>query len=163
MHLLKGVYVTLPERVVLLTDVYKDEYISRVKAFIKMCEDRIAGRKMKISIENVDTNLFTSSQIDALEFFMKSDVFGLTLDVGHDDCMSGKDAHVFEKYPERLCHLHLHDSDGKHAHLALGDGRVNIREKLSLLKGDSTCLVEVKTIAGLEKSVNYLRTNNFLR
>lgn len=163
MHLLKGVYVTLPEKVVLLTDVYKDEYLERVRSFIKMCEERIAGRNLKISIENVDTNLFTSSQVDALEYFMKSEVFGLTLDVGHDDCMAGKDAHVFKKYLDKLCHLHLHDSDGKHAHLALGDGRVDIREKLSMLTPGSTCLVEVKTVDGLEKSIEYLRSNNLLR
>ena len=156
MHLLKGVYVTLPEKVVLLTDVYKDEYITRVKSFIAMCEERIGGSKMKISIENVDTNLFTVSQLDALEYFMKSDVFGLTLDVGHDDCMSGGDQHVFKKYADKLCHMHLHDSDGKHAHLALGDGRVNVSEKLSHLNDDSTCLVEVKTVDGLKKSVKYL-------
>ncbi len=163
MHLLKGVYVTLPERVVLLTDVYKDEYIARVKAFIRMCEERIAGRNMKICIENVDTNIFTVSQLDALEFFMKSDVFGLTLDVGHDACMSGKDRHVFEKYPEKLCHMHLHDSDGKHAHLPLGEGVINVGEKLTLLNYDTTCLVEVKTVAGLEKSVKFLKKNNYMR
>ena len=163
MHLLKGVYVTLPEKVILLTDVYKDEYISRVKSFISMCEDHISGRPLKIAIENVDTNLFTVSQLDALEYFMKSNVFGLTLDVGHDDCMAGGDRHVFGKYPSKLCHMHLHDSDGKHAHLALGDGRVDIGEKISMLPENSTCLVEVKTVKGLEKSVNYLKENNFMR
>jgi len=163
MHLLKGVYVTLPERVVLLTDVYKDEYIARVKAFIKMCEEHISGRDMKICIENVDTNLFTTSQLDALELFMSSNVFGLTLDVGHDACMSGKDRHVFEKYPEKLCHMHLHDSDGKHAHLALGDGGVKIEEKLTMLGNDATCLVEVKTVDGLKTSVEYLKNNGFMR
>ena len=34
MHLLKGVYVTQPGRVILLTDVYRDEYLKRVKEFI---------------------------------------------------------------------------------------------------------------------------------
>ena len=163
MHLLKGVYVTLPEKVILLTDVYKDEYISRVKEFVKMCESRIGGSNLKIAIENVDSNPFTSSQVDALEYFMKSEVFGLTLDVGHDDCLSGKDRHVFNTYPDKLCHMHLHDSDGKHPHLALGDGRLDIAEKIGALKTDSTCLVEVKTVAGLEKSVDFLIKNNFMR
>ncbi len=163
MHLLKGVYVTLPERVVLLTDVYKDEYIARVRDFIKMCEDRIAGRKMKICIENVDSNPFTSSQFDALEFFIKSDAFGFTLDVGHDECMGGKDGVVIRKFPQKLFHMHLHDSDGKHAHLPLGEGIVNVGEKMSLLKPDATCLIEVKTVEGLEKSVQFLKKNNYLR
>ena len=163
MHLQKGVYVTLPEKVVLLTDVYKDEYLSRVKDFIKMCEDRIAGRELKICIENVDSNAFTFSQYDALGLFLKSEVFGFTLDVGHDECLGGIDGLYIRKFPEKLCHMHLHDSDGKHAHLPLGEGVINVGEKLTLLNNDTTCLVEVKTVAGLEKSVNFLKRNNYMR
>ncbi len=158
MHLLKGVYVTLPEKVILLTDVYKNEYLKRVKEFILMCEAQIGNAPLKIAIENVDSNPFTESQLEALEYFMQSPVFALTLDVGHDDCMGGADRHVFEKYPSKLAHMHLHDSDGKHAHLPLGAGRVNVGEKLAMLKSDSTCLVEVKTIAGLSESTEYLKS-----
>ena len=160
MHLLKGVYVTLPGKVILLTDVYKDKYIDRVKALISMCEELIGDKPLKIAIENVDSNPFTESQIEALEYFMKSSVFALTLDVGHDDCMDGKDRGVFEKYPQKLVHMHLHDSDGKHPHLPLGEGRLDISERLSKLVCGETCVVEVKTIAGLEKSVKYLSENN---
>ena len=160
MHLLKGVYVTLPERVILLTDVYKDKYIERVKALIAMCEELIGDNPLKIAIENVDSNPFTSSQLEALEYFMNSPVFALTLDVGHDDCMGGKDRGVFSKYPEKLVHMHLHDSDGKHPHLPLGEGRLDIRERLSRLVYGNTCVVEVKTIAGLEMSAKYLDDND---
>ena len=159
MHLLKGVYVTLPDKVILLTDVYKEVYIERVKAFIAMCEEKLAGSELKIAIENVDSNPFTESQVVALEYFMNSDVFGLTLDVGHDDCLDGKDRHIFEKYPEKLIHMHLHDSDGKHPHLPLGEGRLDIKSKLAMLKEGSTCLIEVKTIKGLSESVKYLTEN----
>ncbi len=156
MHLLKGVYVTLPDKVILLTDVYKNEYLSRVKAFISMCEERIGDSGIRIAIENVDSNPFTESQISALEYFMQSPVFGLTLDVGHDDCLAGKDRHIFDKYRSRLCHMHLHDSDGKHAHLPLGSGRVEIGEKLAMIGSRGYCLVEVKTVDGLKKSLEYL-------
>ncbi len=158
LHLLKGVYVTLPDKVILLTDVYKDVYFDRVKAFIAMCEEKIGDKPLKIAIENVDSNPFTESQIAALEYFMKSSVFALTLDVGHEDCLGGKDKHIYEKYPEKLVHMHLHDSDGKHPHLPLGSGRINITEKLDMLKENDTCLIEVKTIDGLYKSVEYLRS-----
>ena len=160
MHLLKGVYVTLPDKVILLTDVYKESYIERIKSFISMCENTIGDSHLKIAIENVDSNPFTESQLIALEYFMKSPVFALTFDVGHDDCMGGKDRGVYTKYPEKLIHMHLHDSDGKHAHLPLGEGRVNIAEKIDMLKCGNTCLVEVKTIKGLETSVKYLKNNN---
>ena len=162
LHLLKGVYVTLPDKVILLTDVYKDVYFQRVREFIAMCEDRIGDSNLKIAIENVDSNPFTESQLLALEYFMKSPVFALTLDVGHDDCLRGKDRPVYDKYPEKLVHMHLHDSDGRHPHLPLGEGRLDIGSKLSLMKSDATCLVEVKTVEGLIKSVNYLKENNYI-
>ena len=157
MHLLKGVYVTLPEKVVLLNDIYRNEYLKRVKEFIDMCEEKIGEAPLKICIENVDSNPFTVAQTEALEYFMKSKVFALTLDVGHDDCLAGKDKHIFDKYPEKLAHMHLHDSDGKHAHLPLGEGRVSISEKLNMLPEGANCLVEVKTIKGLEESMLFLR------
>ena len=156
MHLLKGVYVTLPDRVVLLQSIYIDEYLSRVKAFISLCEREIAEENIVISIENVDSNLFTDAQLKALELFMDSRVFGLTFDVGHNECLGGGDFHVFEKYRSKLVHMHLHDSDGKHAHLPLGDGRVDISKRLEILPCDRTCLIEVKTLDGLSKSLNYL-------
>ena len=157
MHLQKGVYVTLPGQVILLTDVYKEEYMQRVREFIELCEREIGDSRVKIAIENVDTNPFTVSQLDALELFMKSPAFALTLDVGHEVCLGYKDSAVFKEYPEKLVHLHLHDSDGKKPHLALGDGVLDIESKIALLKNGETCLIEVKTIEGLAKSVCYLR------
>ena len=159
LHLMKGVYVTLPEKVILLTDVYKDEYISQVKRFIKMTEDALLSTPTRVAIENVDTNPFTTSQLDALELFMKSPAFALTLDVGHEMCLGYKDSHVFERYPDKLAHMHLHDCDGKKPHLPLGEGKMDVGGKLSLLPGDATCVIEVKTVVGLEKSVNYLKNN----
>ena len=163
MHLLKGVYVTQPGRVILLTDVYREEYLARVEAFIRMCEEEIGDSSLRIAIENVDSNPFTESQVAALELFMKSPVFGLTLDVGHDACLSGKDRHVFDKYPDKLMHMHLHDSDGRSAHLPLGSAGVDLAEKLAMLGAGQSCLVEVKTIAGLDESVEYLKKMNYMK
>ena len=64
MHLQRGVYVTLPDKVILLTDVYYSIYESIVKSFIEMCENEIAESKVKIAIENIDNNIFTKSQLD---------------------------------------------------------------------------------------------------
>ena len=161
MHLIKGVYVTLPGKVILLTDVYYDEYIERVKEFIAMCEEEIGEASLKICIENVDSNAFTESQIKALKYFMASPVFALTLDVGHEMCLNMADRHVFDTYPDKLYHMHLHDCDGKKPHLALGDGIVDIEKKISDF-GGNTCLVEVKTIAGLEVSSKYLKDRGYI-
>lgn len=156
MHLLRGVYVTLPSKVILLTDVYFEKYEEKVKQFIKMCEEEIADAPLKICIENVDTNPFTESQRRVLPLFMSSPAFALTLDTGHELCLGFSDSDVFSLYPDKLCHLHLHDARGKSAHLPLGTAEVKIDEKLPLLRGD-TCLIEVKTLAGLSESVEYLK------
>ena len=160
MHLLKGVYVTLPGKVILLNDVYREKYIEKVRQFVKMCEKEIGGAPLKIAIENVDSNPFTESQLDALPIFLDSPVFALTLDTGHELCLDFKDSFVFERYPEKLIHMHLHDAKGKSAHLPFGEGDVRIKEKLSMLRNGDTCLIEVKTIAGLKSSVEYLKNNN---
>ena len=159
MHLMKGVYVTLPGKVILLNDVYREQYLERVGEFIRLCEDEIGDKNLKIAIENVDSNPFTESQREALKLFMASPVFFLTLDTGHDECLGGKDRDIFERYSDRLIHLHLHDSDGKSAHLPLGSGRVDIYEKISLLPADKTVLLEVKTVEGLKESIKYLFNN----
>ena len=157
MHLLKGVYVTLPGKVILLNDVYREKYIEKVKQFIKMCDDELDGTDTVIAIENVDSNPFTESQLEALALFMESPHFALTLDTGHELCLGFADSHVFETYPERLAHMHLHDARGKSAHLPLGTGDVDIAARMGMLREGQTCLIEVKTIAGLRESVEYLR------
>lgn len=156
LHLQKGIYVTLPERVVLLTDVYKEEYLSMVRSFIVMCEEEISDSGIRISIENVDSNTFSSSQLTALELFLKSDAFCLTLDTGHECKLKYKDSHVYEKYPDKLLHMHLHDCREGSPHLPLGTGEVDINKKLAQHKG-STTLIEVKTVEGLIESVKYLK------
>ena len=155
LHLQKGIYVTLPGEVILLTDVYRDEYLSRVKEFVSMCENELCGTDIKICIENVDSNEFTVSQLLALDLFFESDAFALTLDTGHECKLKYKDSHVFEKYPEKLLHMHLHDAVNGAPHMPLGDGVVDVKKKLAALKGES-CLIEVKTVDGLKRSVKYL-------
>lgn len=163
MHLLKGVYVTLPDKVILLTDVYAEQYISQVKDFIAMCEEEIGDSGLVIAIENIDSNPFTKSQIEALPLFMQSKAFALTLDTGHDICLDGKDRHIFEKYPQKLRHMHLHDCGAqKHPHLALGSGIVDVQKSIGLLPKDGTCVIEVKTIAGLNESVKYLKEKQLI-
>jgi sugar phosphate isomerase/epimerase len=162
MHLLKGVYVTLPGQVILLTDVYGDEYMARVREFIAMCEEEIGDSELKICIENVDSNPFTESQIKALELFMKSEKFALTLDTGHELCLEFKDSFVFEKYPTKLVHMHLHDAKGKSAHLPLGTADVEVEKKLKLLPAEKTCLIEVKTGEGLRASIKHLKSKEVM-
>ena len=89
---------------------------------------------------------------------MQSPAFGLTLDTGHEFCRGNFDSHVYKTYPDRLRHMHLHDAVEKSDHLPLGNGEINLRDKLSLLPDDGTCLIEVKTVKGLKESLEYLNS-----
>ena len=155
LHLQKGIYVTLTDRVILLTDVYKEKYLDRVRAFVTMCEEELKGTDIKIAIENVDSNPFTSSQREALRIFLLSPVFALTLDTGHELKLGFKDSDVYATYPDKLLHMHLHDCKGGSPHVPLGTGELDTESKLASLRGD-TCLIEVKTVEGLKESVEYL-------
>ena len=156
MHLLKGVYVTTPGKVLLLTDVYREEYLGRVCDFIKMCEEEIGDSELKVAIENVDSNPFTDAQRAALKYFLESPVFALTLDTGHEHCLSGADRDIYLSNPDKVMHMHLHDAKGKSAHLPLGSGDVTVIEKMKENRGN-TCLIEVKTVTGLRESLGYLK------
>lgn len=156
MHLFRGTYVTLPGKIVMLTDVYREKYLSMVREFIRMCENEIGESPIKICIENL--NGFTEAQLSAIELFMQSDVFCLTLDTGHEYCRGNFDSHLYRTYPERLRHMHLHDAVGKSDHLPLGKGEINLREKLAQLAEGGTCLIEVKTVEGLKESLKYLNS-----
>ena len=127
-----------------------------------MCEEEIGDASLRVCIENVDSNAFTKSQLAVLPMFMQSPVFALTLDTGHEHCLSAVDAHVFSEYPEKLLHLHLHDARGKSAPLPLGTGDVAVTDRLTALRGD-TCLIEVKTLAGLSESVEYMKNKNLMK
>ena len=128
-----------------------------------MCEEEIGSSSLKIAIENVDSNPFTESQLRLLDEILASPVFGLTLDTGHELCLGFADSHVFKAHPSSILHLHLHDAEGKSAHLPLGTASVSVKEKLSLLPKDATCLIEVKTVAGLSESVEYLKNKNLMK
>lgn len=162
LHLQKGVYTTLPGKVLMLNDVYREEYLAIGREFVSMCEEEIADSGVRIAIENVDSNPFTEAQLELISIMMKSPVFGLTLDTGHDRCLGHRDLAVFDKYPDRLIHMHLHDSDGRSAHLPLGEGDVDPGAVITRLAGGNTCLVEVKSVDGLAKSVSRLKALNIM-
>lgn len=162
LHLQRGIYVTLPGQRVMLTDVYYEEFESRVVDFIKLCEEEAAGSGVRIAIENVDTNAFTEAQLKVLPRFLSSERFGLTLDTGHEHCLSYKDTPVFRAYPDKLIHMHLHDCKDNAPHMPLGVGDINVKDKLSQLRFADTCLIEVKTIEGLKISTDYLKKQNII-
>lgn len=156
MHLSKGVYFTLPDRKVYLFSEYKEIYLESIKCFIKVCESAIKDIPIKICLENTDG--FTDFHLDALKLFMKSPVFALTFDIGHDYCIGSRDESIILGYENKLLHMHMHDanSNGKN-HLALGTGEIDLPKYLDLAeKNNCRIVLETKTVDGLKKSVEWI-------
>lgn len=156
MHLSKGVYFTLPDRKVYLFSEYKEIYLESIKSFINVCESAVKDSPIRICLENTDG--FTDFHLDALKLFMKSPVFALTFDIGHDYCIGGRDESVIQSYGKKLSHMHIHDanSNGKN-HLALGTGEINLPKYLDLAENNNCRVVlETKTVDGLLKSAEWI-------
>jgi sugar phosphate isomerase/epimerase len=95
--------------------------------------------------------------MEGIEVLLGSKVFGLTFDIGHNHSINAVDESFINKHINKLCHMHIHDAIGSKNHLALGNGEINIKEKLNLAKEHNcTCVLETKTIKGLKESVRNL-------
>ena len=160
MHLSKGVYFTLPDKKIFLFEKYKDVYMKKMIAFREMCEREIADSDIKICVENCSG--YQPFHKDAIDELLKSKVFALTWDIGHDHCTGGEDGQFILERRDRLAHMHIHDainSNGiKHDHLALGTGELDIGKYLQIAEERGcTSLLETKTSDALRKSVGYIK------
>lgn len=156
MHLPRGALYTLPDRKVYFAQQYADVYLDTVKRFRDRCDRWAAGTDVMLCVENSDG--FLPVQYEALELLLESPVFGLTLDAGHDLCAGGEDGSFVRNHANRLRHMHVHDALlPKNDHLPLGEGAVDLPGVLTLAeKVDATVVLEVKTEAGLRKSLTWL-------
>ena len=159
MHMIYGVYFTLPHEKVYLFEQYREDYRDNMLRYRDECEKAIGGSGIRVCIEN--WHGYRPWQLGVLDEMLESPAFGLTYDVGHNHCIGGADEpHVFARL-HKLHHMHLHDvHDGTKDHQALGTGEVDIHKYLKLAKErDCTVVVESKTIAGLKESACWLRDN----
>ncbi len=158
MHLSKGVYFTLPDRMVYLFSEYKEQYLKSIVDFRDMCENTISNADIKICIENCDG--YEDFQKEAIESLLASKVFALTFDVGHNHGIGGTDEEFILKHKDRLQHIHLHDAAGRKNHLALGTGEIDIEKYINLAKEQNCRVVlETKTIDGLKISAEWVKNN----
>ncbi len=157
MHMNHGIYITLPDRKVQMYERDFDTYMSSFSAFRKKCEAWIGDSDVMIAVENTDG--FRDYEKKAIEYLLESQKFGLTWDIGHSKAVGEKDVPFIQDHQEKLIHFHIHDGSENppRNHLALGDGDIDLLNRLKLAKSQKArCVLETKTIEALKKSVEWL-------
>lgn len=152
MHLPKGVYITLPEEKVYLYQRYAAEYALAAESLCAVCERMLAGSGVRVAIEN--TSGFAPHERQAIRTLLRSEVFGLTLDIGHSHTAGNCDESFYRELDSKLIHMHGHDAQGSRCHLALGDGDIDLAERFAWAERRCARVVlETKTVAALRTSV----------
>ena len=158
MHMHHGIFITLPDRKVQMYDRDFDTYMHSFAVFRDKCEEWISDADIRITVENTDG--FREYEKKAIEFLLESPKFGLTWDIGHSKATGEKDVPFILKHKDRLIHFHIHDGKEQPPknHLALGDGEIDLADRLKLAeKNNARCVLETKTIEALRKSVMWLK------
>lgn len=162
MHMNHGIYITLPDRKVQMYDRNFDTYMKSFAVFRAKCEEWIGDSDVMISVENTDG--FRDYEKRAIEYLLESGRFGLTWDIGHSKATGEKDVPFIMERQERLLHFHIHDGSENppRNHLALGDGEIDLTDRLRLAESrNARCVLETKTIDALKKSVQWLERRVF--
>ena len=157
MHMHHGIYITLPDRKVQMYERDFATYIGMWEFFRERCEEWIGDSDIRIVIENTDG--FRDYEKRAIEIALMSPKFGLTWDIGHSKGIKEIDVPFIREHEDRLLHMHVHDAteQGRN-HLALGDGELDLAERLATAKAhNARCVLETKTVEALRKSVAWLR------
>ncbi len=161
MHMHHGIFITLPDRKVRMYDRDFDTYMESFRRFRALCEEWIGDKDIVLSIENTDG--FREYEKKAIEYLLESPKFGLTWDIGHSKAIGETDVPFLMEHAGKLRHFHIHDGIAKNggrpgrSHLALGDGEIDIVDRLSTAAAhNARCVLETKTVAALEQSVKFL-------
>ena len=157
MHLNSGVHFTLPNEKVYLYHSHLEHYKARLSHMAALCERAAAGSDLKICVEN--TNGFTQDfLLEGLDLLLKSPLFGLTYDIGHDHGVGEVDKPFLLAHQDRLRHFHIHDALGTKNHRQLGTGELAIPWYLDLAERNRCrAVLEVKTVQALRNSVDWLK------
>lgn len=160
MHMHHGIYITLPDRKVRMYERNRDVYLASCRHFRDLCGEWIGDAPIMITVENTDG--FLPFEQEAIDLFLESPCFGLTWDIGHSKATGEKDVPFILAHQNRLVHFHIHDGTEQppRNHLALGDGEIDLRNRLKLAEESGCrCVLETKTVKALEQSVEWLRAH----
>ena len=157
MHMHHGIYITLPDRKVQMYERDKDRYLKDCRRFRDLCDAWIGDAPVMITVENTDG--FRNYEQEAIGLFLESPRFGLTWDIGHSKAVGEKDVPFIRAHEDRLVHFHIHDGTEQppRNHLALGDGEIDLADRLRLAEARCCrCVLETKTVEALTRSVSWL-------
>lgn len=160
MHMHHGIYITLPDKKVQMYDRDFSVYMDYFKIFRESCEKWIGDSDIKIAIENTDG--FRDYEKKAVAYLLESSYFVLTWDIGHSKAVKEIDFPFILEHEDALKHFHIHDGkeNPPKNHLALGDGEIDLVERLKMAKRcNARCVLETKTIEALRKSVHWISMN----
>ncbi len=158
MHMHHGIFITLPDRKVQMYDRDFDTYMKSFFVFRTRCEEWIGDSDVMITVENTDG--FREYEKKAIGYLLQSPKFGLTWDIGHSKAIGEKDVPFILEHQDNLIHFHIHDGSENPPknHLALGDGEIDLADRLRLAESrNARCVLETKTIEALKKSVRWLK------
>lgn len=157
MHLLRGIYVTLPHKRTYVYAENEDFYLGKIRAFRDKVTEAVGESGIKVCIENTDgfELPFLGHAVDTL---LESPVFSLTMDIGHDHAIKNIDKPFILSREDRLAHMHMHDALGSNVHLTLGDGEMDLQYYYELAKKHGCRIVlETKTVEALKNSVKWIK------
>ena len=159
MHLLNGTYSAVNGQKIYAYGLCEEEYLSFVRAFIDLVEKKMAGLDDCIfCIEN--TSGFKFYHKHAIELMLKSPVFGLTFDIGHNYKASEDDESFILSHADRLRHFHIHDVTKTSNHVALGKGVLDVDRYLEMARTyNCPAVIEVKEQNALVESLEYVRSH----
>ena len=160
MHMHHGIFITLPDRKVQMYERDFETYMKSFAVFRSLCEEWIGDSGIMIAVENTDG--FRDYEKKAVEYLLQSPKFGLTWDIGHSKAVGEKDVPFLMEHRERLIHFHIHDGTETPPgnHLALGDGEIDLKDRLRIAESrQARCVLETKTVKALKQSVQWLRDN----
>ena len=161
MHFHHGIYITLPDRKVQMYERDQDRYLVSCLRFRDLCAEWIGDDPVMIVLENTDG--FRSYERAAADLYLESPCFGLTWDIGHSKATGEKDVPFILERRNRLAHFHIHDATEQppRNHLALGDGEIDLPDRLRLAaERNCRCVLETKTVEALGRSVEWLKSHN---
>ncbi len=157
MHLLRGVYFTLPQGRAWLYERYEREFHEALLESFAGLSAEAARRGVLLCVENTgdwDQGFLAR----AVEGLLASTDIGLTWDTGHDGCRGFSDRALLRRHEDRIRHMHLHDFGAGRSHLPLGSGELDLPAALAVARRRlARVVVETKTLAGLQTSLDRLR------